>query len=214
MTEAWRVVENQANLYGFRAASNAEKALYLEDIIESTKPAPLTTGWDKLIAAPFRYPLPVPFDRQARFRPPFSSRNVLYCSKELLTALYEHAFHYLRERIHLKGLRETGQRTAFCLFIDSKSITDIRRRRDVKALTARGDYNASHAFIQRNPEVRVIAYPSCRDPKRGLNFAALEISALGKTTGERRAISFYFDQSAASILWTDYDLPIGWAEVS
>lgn len=116
--------------------------------------------------------------------------------------------------MHLKGLRESGQRTAFTLTISPKAITDIRRRRDLKALTARNDYAASHAYIQKNSEVRVIAYPSCRDPKRGPNFAALDIHALGRTTGAHRAISFYFDQSAASILWTDYDLPILWAEVA
>lgn len=200
MIQAWRIVENQANLYGFRAAANAEKALYLEDIIETTKPAPLTAGWDKLIAAPFRLP--------------YFNRNILYCSKELLTALYEHAFHYLRERVHLKGIREAGQRTAFTLFIDPKAVTDIRRRRDAKALTAREDYAASHAYIAKNPAVRVIAYPSCRDPERGLNYAALDINAVGPNTGERRAISFYFDQSQGSILWTDFDLPIRWAEVA
>lgn len=214
MIQAWRIVENQANLYGFRAADNAEKALYLEDIIESTKPAPLTAGWDKLIAAPFRHPLPVPHAYQARFRPPYFNRNILYCSKELLTALYEHAFHYMRERVHLKGVREAGQRTAFTLLIDPKAVTDVRHRRDAKALTARKDYAASHAYISKNPEVRVIAYPSCRDPKRRLNYAALDIKAVGPNTGERRAISFYFDQSQGSILWTDFDLPIRWVEVA
>lgn len=214
MIPAWRVVENQANLYGFRAATGAPKALYLEAVIEATKPAPLTDGWDKLIAAPFRYPLPVPPTRPARFRPAYSNRNVLYCSKELMTALYEHAFHFLKERIHLKGMREPGQRIAYGLGIEPKAITDVRSRRDVKALTARDDHSASHAFILARPEVRVVAYPSCRDPKRGTNFAALDITALSRNVSQRRAISFYFDQTDASILWTDFDRLIRWADVS
>ena len=214
MIAAWRVVENQVGQYGFRAADGAPKALYLEAIIESTKFAPLDDGWDKLIAAPFRYPLPVPSALRARFRPPFSNRNVLYCSKELLTALYEHAFHFLRERMHLKGMREPGQRNAFCLGIEPKAVTDLRSRRDVKALTARGDHSASHAYIREHPKVRVAAYPSCRDPKHGLNFAALDITALSRTVSERRSISFYFDQTDASILWTDFDRLIRWSEVA
>lgn len=214
MISAWRVVENQAGLYGFRAAAGAPKALYLEAIIEATKPAPLTDGWDKLIAAPFRYPLPVPFSRQARFRPAFFSRNVLYCSKELSTALYEHAFHFLRERIHLKGIRETGQRNAFCLGVEPKAVTDLRSRRDLKALTSRDDHTASHAYMREHPKVRVVAYPSCRDPKRGLNYAALDITALSRAVGDQRTLSFYFDQTDASILWMDFDRLIRWDEVS
>jgi hypothetical protein len=214
LIEVCRIVESQSRLYAEQATSTYEKALYLESILEETKPKLPAKGWHPLIATPFRYPLPVSPTYQARFRPPFFPKNVLYASRELRTALYEHAYHFLRERVHLKGVRETGQRSAFALFITSSHITDLRQHEAIAQLMNRRDYTPSHAYIQAHPEAQALLYPSCRDPRRGDNFAVLDIHALAKHIGTQETLSYFFEPAHPSIVWMDYGLRITWKEVS
>lgn len=212
MIEAYRIVENQSQLYGFRSTKSAKKAAYVDFLLEATKPQMPYQEWHRLIATPFRYPLPSP--HQARFRPPYFQKNVLYCSQNLMTTLYEHAYHFMKERMHLEDVRESGQRTAFSLFIEDSAVTDIHEHPKIAAIMARDDYAASHEFIKARLEIRVICYPSCRDPKHGPNYAALDIMALGKEIGDERALSFYFDQAEQSVYWTDMGLKIFWNDVN
>jgi hypothetical protein len=214
LIEVCRIVESQSRLYAENATSTYEKALYIESVLEETKPKLTAQGWHPLLATPFRYPLPVLSIYQARFRPPFFLKNVLYASLELRTALYEHAYHYLRERVHLKCVRETGQRTIFSLYITSSRIVDLRKHSDILKIMDRHDYAASHAFIEANPKVHILRYPSCRDPRAGDNFAVFDIHCLAKHIGMQQALSFYFEPSGRFILWMDYGLRILWKEVS
>lgn len=212
--EVHRIVESQSRLYAEQATSSYEKALYLESILEQTKPPLPAEGWHPLIATPFRYPLPVAPAYQARFRPPFSARNVLYASREFRSILYEHAYHYLRERAHLKAIRESGQRTAFTLWISWPRITDLRKEKTLRTIMDRRDYAPSHAWIRAHPEAVVLLYPSCRDPQQGDNFAVFDVQALARHIGRQENISFYFDPKDPSIVWMDYGLRITWKEVS
>lgn len=214
MIEAYRVVQHQLLSYSYEATGNADEAAYLESVLEFTKPKVVYADWHRLIGAPFRYSLPVQPMYQARFSPPYSNRNALYCSEEPGTALYEHAYHFLKQRVHLAGaVPETDTRTIFSLFIKKTDIEDIRRRKDIARITDRQDYTASHEFIRKNPALKVVAYPSCRDPERGRNFAAFEIASLGKEIGKEQVLSFYFDPERASIRWIDYTLDIDWKVV-
>ena len=212
MIEVCRI-ESQPSLYAEEATSSYEKALYLESILEETKPPLPATGWPPLVATPFRYPLPVAPAYQARFRPPFFSKNVLYAARELRTALYEHAYHYLLERVHLKALRETGQRTAFSLFIVSRNITDLHGDPEIQKIMDRRDYRPSHAYIEAHPAIEVLLYPSCRDPRQGDNFAIFDVHCLAKNIGAQQTLSFYFEPAGPSILWMDSGLRITWTEV-
>ncbi len=213
--EAYRIVESQSRLYAEQATSSYEKALYLETVLELTKPTLPARGWHPLLATPFRYPLPVAPMYQARFRPPYFPKNVFYASKETRTVLYEHAFHYLQERAHLSGaLREAGQRTLFSLFIMSSSILAIHGEKNLSTLMSRTDYGPSHAYIASHPDAEVISYPSCRDPQQGDNFAVFDIHCLAKYIGSQETASFYFDPKTLSILWMDRQLRISWAEVA
>lgn len=213
MIEAHRIVENQSQLYGFRATKSAPKAAYVDSVLEATKPDLLHKEWHRLIATPFRYSLPCPPSRQARFRPAYFDRNILYCSLRSTTVLYEHAYHFLKERIHLTRSRDYGQRTAFTLFLNEEAVTDIHGHPDIKAIMDRQNYSASHAFIKTKADVKILSYPSCRDSERGPNYAALEITALGKDIGDERTLAFYFDQADQSVFWTDLGLKIYWNDV-
>jgi len=214
LIEACRIVESQSRLYAEQATSSYEKALYLESILEDTKPKLPAKGWRPLIATPFRYPVPITPGYQARFRPPFFAKNVLYASRELRTTLYEHAYHFLRERIHLNGIRETGLRTAFTLFITSPRVTDLRKHKALPKIMDRRDYAASHAFIQTHPDSKVILYPSCRDPRHGDNFAVLDIHCLARHIGKQETLSFYFEPDSSSLVWMESGLRISWQEIS
>jgi len=212
--EAHRIVEDQLQLYGYRATKSAPKAAYIYSLLEATKPGLPHKAWHPLIATPFRHSLPCPPNKQARFRPAYFNRNILYCSLSSDTVFHEHAYHFLKERIHLVGSRDYGRRTAFTLFLNEKAVTDISSHPNIKAIMNRRDYSASHEFIKTKPEVKIISYPSCRDPKHGINYAALDITALRKEIGEERTLPFYFDQAAQSILWTELGLEIFWKDVN
>jgi len=113
--ESYRIVEHQNKIYEFNATSTDERAELLQSLIERTKPEPYFHEWHELIASPFRYPTPIGVNHGARFRPPGSMRNVLYSSKEAETALFEHAYHFLKFRLGMKKLAKTGQRTLFSI---------------------------------------------------------------------------------------------------
>lgn len=214
MIEAFRIVEDQRRSYSYEVTTSAEEAAYLDAALEVTKPPPLYEKWHRLIATPFRYKLPVPPPVQARFRPPYAKRNVLYASRETITSLYEHAFYFLRQRIDKPGIvAETGQRTIFSLYVNDEDVTDISGRKGISRIMDRSDYEPSHAFILGRSEIKIVGYPSCRDPEKRMNYAALEIESLGKEIGEEKAIEFYFDPSRKSIRWLGFNLEIDWAVV-
>lgn len=214
MIEAYRVVEDQRRSYSYEATADAEQASYLDLVLEESKPPLLYSEWHVLIAAPFRYPLPVRPAYEARFKPPYSGRNVLYCSRATLTALHEHAFHFLRQRVGREGTApETGQRTIFSVFVKEDDVTDISGHPEIRRIMDRVQYAPSHEYIRRHSEVKVISYPSCRDPGRGMNYAARDIESLGKDIGEKKTIEFYFDPRSVSIRWIGHELDIDWATV-
>lgn len=65
----------------------------------------------------------IPPHPEARFRPPYG-KNVFYGSLIEETALYEHAFYFMKERMHLPTSTETGLRTIF--FVDANEAGSIR----------------------------------------------------------------------------------------
>ena len=215
MIEAYRVVQDQTRRHSYDVTANPEEAAYLESVLELTKPKDAYAEWHRLIAAPFRYPLPVQPAYQARFTPPQYNRNALYCSKEPVTTLYEHAYHFLRQRVDRKGLvPETGLRTILSLFVKETDIEDISDTPGIGRIMDRVSCSASHDYIRSRPAVKVIAYPSCRDPEGRMNYAALEITSLGKSVGEEKLIEFYFEPARKTIRWIEYTLDIAWRTVA
>ncbi|MFA6093237.1 MAG: RES family NAD+ phosphorylase [Elusimicrobiota bacterium] len=196
MRQAYRVTQNQGdNAYAESVTSSSSRARELERVLESTKPAMPYKDWDILIATPFRYPLPIASEFSARFRPAGTMRNVLYCSQEMETALYEFAYHFLRQRTHLKDLdagKDMGQRTAFCLSIKSGKIKDLSKHRECRKIMSRTDYAPSHAYILRNSGIKVLRYPSCRDPKARSNYAVFDIRSLGRSVSEPTYLHFIY----------------------
>ncbi|OAI45640.1 hypothetical protein AYO45_06665 [Gammaproteobacteria bacterium SCGC AG-212-F23] len=210
MIELIRIVEDQARLSSYRATQNEERAIQLELMIEKTKPKNFHLDWHTLIATPFRYNPPHP---SARFRPPFG-KNVFYASCAEETALYEHAFHFMRERIHLDIQTETGIRTLFSVAADHSQAIDIRHNSKCKKIINKIDYSASYEFIKTNPNITFIFYPSCRDPHHRDNAAIFDIKHLEKTLKKESSIKFFYDNPSKKLTWIDYHLHINWKEVS
>ncbi len=214
MISVYRIVQPQAPLYAYASTSSPENAVQLESLLEAAKPDQFVDSWHLLISTPFRYPIPVEAHYQARFKPPESDIRVLYSSKFANTALYEHAYYFIRERLHLGAEDETGNRTLFSLSLNEKKVTDLMRHPHVRALTDRKNLTASHEYIRMNPEVKGVKYPSCRDPNRGENFAVFDIHVLGKNIGEERSLSFVFQARKRSLFWVNNRLIIEWNEVN
>lgn len=209
MIELVRIVEHQATLSSYRATQNEERAVQLELLIEATKPKNLRSEWHPLIATPFRYSPP---HLQARFRPPYG-KNVFYGSLIEETALYEHAFHFMKQRMHLNIGTETGMRTIFFVDADNNNSVQVKNDANCSAITDKNDYSASHQFVASNPNSTFILYPSCRDPRQRDNAAILNINHLGKNPKWESSIKFFYDNAQQQITWLNYQLHIQWSQV-
>lgn len=210
MIELVRIVEHQSTLSSYRATENEERALQLELLIEATKPENLFSAWHPLIATPFRYSPP---HKQARFRPPFG-RNSFYGSLLEETALFEHAYHFIKQRLHLKLKTDTGSRTIFFVEADETTSIKIKNHPDRSLIMEKNDYSASHQFVSANPKATFIIYPSCRDPQQRENAAVLDINHLGKNPKWESVIKFFYDNQKQQMSWLDYNLHIQWSQVS
>lgn len=204
--EYLRVVEAQTPLYEYNVTTSTEHAEALQELIESEKPKKYAFEWHELIATPFRYHLPVGVKYGARFRPPGSKTNILYASEELRTALYEHAFHFCKFRIGMnpKTLDKSAERSVFGFnLITEPTIEDVSNRTDILKIMDKFDYKCSHEFIEANPLLKVIRYPSCRDTKAGHNIAVREIKQCEKDINSEKRISFVFDPKGWKISWIE-----------
>ena len=218
MIEVHRVVEDQAKLTSYRATQDEEKAIQLEILIDLTKPPMPKLGWHDLVATPFRYDLPVMPQFQARFRPPYFSKNVFYSSGIIETALFEYSYHMMRQRIHLQvGKRrvknETGIRTGFSVDADDSAAVGIHSLGNAAAILDKADYSASHTFVKSDPNINFIVYPSVRDPKHRDNMAIMNISFLSPKIKAERQLNFFYDYKKKKVTWIDEKLSIEWNQV-
>lgn len=209
--EVVRIVEYQSDfLFSYRATRHEDRATQLESLFALTKPKNRYPQWHPLIAKPFQHHPPHP---HARFRPS-SGRNVFYGSFIEETALYEHAFHFMRQRMHLNVDTETGTRTLFFVETNNTNSIQIRTDNNFLAIIDKNNYAASHQFIIKNPHATFLIYPSCRDPLQRDNAAILDIQLLDKNPKWESCINFFYDNQKKQITWLDYSLHIQWAQVS
>jgi hypothetical protein len=210
MIDVFRVVESQLNSYAADATdSNIEQTKQLEILLQrgSEDLRKKYSEWDRLIRGPFLYPIPVAMKFQARFKPSGSDKTVFYGCAADLTALYEHAYHFMKERLHL-SFNENGSRTLFSVGLDNKTEFRIHNVDSIRQIMSSTDYSASHAFINTHSNKEIICYPSCRDPNHGNCYAVFNIQLLEKNLRTNREISFIWDSRAGEIYWSDLNLKI------
>lgn len=210
MMTLYRIIENQAALSSYKATKNEAEAVQLELLIEKTKPKNPYHEWHPLIATPFRYSPPHP---SARFRPPYG-KNVFYGASCDETALFEHAFHFMKQRLHLNFDTDTGLRTLFSLESNDDAAFDFMKFPLTTAALDKSDYRASHEFILNNPNLSFIRYPSVRDPHHRANAAVLDIKHLNKNPTTEHTIQFFYDNKHKIMLWLPYHLHIHWSDVA
>lgn len=211
MIELARIVEHQASLSSYRATQNEERAAQLEFLIEATKPKNLYPEWHPLISSPFRYGPPPP-GCEARFRPAYG-KNVFYGALLEEIALYEHAYHFMKQRIHLDMETDSGLRTIFFVESNNNNSIHIINESNCDAIMRKDDYSASHVFVKKHPKALCIIYPSCRDPHHRDNAAILDISLLNKNIKWQSNIQYFYDNKKKIINWIDYGLHIHWNQV-
>jgi RES domain-containing protein len=208
--ELFRIIESQNGvLYPYRATQNGERARQLELLLENTKPENLYPEWHTLIATPFRYSPPHAI---ARFRPAYG-KNIFYGSALEETALYEHAFHFMRQRLHLAEINQNGTRTIFSVEANTNHSINLKDYEDCSLIMNKNDYGASHQFIANKASTFII-YPSCRDPQQRENAAILDIKHLNKTLEWQTPIHFFYDNEKHNLHWLEYDLAIEWVQVA
>ena len=215
-----RIVEDQASHTSVRTITDTQEEYeFIETLIEGTKPEIELTEHHYLIRTQFRYPLPVAPEYAARFRPPFFHRNVFYGCFERITACYEAAFHWLRERVHVPGLSQTPEpRTHFEVEFNDPNAIDICRHQNIAQIMAKNDYSHSHRFIEDSPQASSIIYPSCREPKHQNCAAVFEVGTLGQRPLSMENLFFIYNSATRSCLITgpnvDPALVIAWQLVS
>jgi hypothetical protein len=210
--ELVRIIQDQDSLYGYRVTQDEEKATQLELLISMTKPANAYPEWHPLIATPFRYPSPPPH-LQARFRPLYG-KNIFYGSAIEETALFEYAFHFMKQRqFSVTTPAESGVRTIFIVDANNKGSVNIKNHNNISAIMNKNDYSASHQYIKSNPNQTFIIYPSCRDPQMRNNAAVLDIHHLEKFPKWESTIKFFYDYKLRRINWIDYKLHVDWSQV-
>jgi hypothetical protein len=214
-----RIVEDQASSSPTRTITDTQEEYeFIEALIEGTKPEIEVTQHHYLIRTQFRYPLPVAAKYAARFRPPFFHRNVFYGCFEGITACYEAAFHWLRERIHVPNLSQTAEpRTHFETDFNDAFAINICGHRDVTQIMDKNDYSRSHRLIESNPNASSIIYPSCRDPQHRNCAAVLDVTTLGTQPQSMENLFFIYSSGAKSCLIegpTMSPLEIPWTVVS
>ncbi len=190
-----RIVEYQAKTVTRHTTDSQQEYEYIEGLVEGIKTPLPATGHDYLIATPFRYPLPVAASYQARFKPPLSSRHAFYGTEEFRTCSYETAYHWLRQRVHLKALSQVAEpRTHFQVQFHDSQLMDIRHHRSLESVMNRHDYQASHRFVEKHPSLSSILYPSCRDPQQGACVVTFRLETLGKRPEVLHTLSFIYDR--------------------
>lgn len=190
-----RIVEYQAKTVTRHTTDTQQEYEYIEGLVEGIKTPLPATGHDYLIATPFRYPLPVAASYQARFKPPLSSKHAFYGTEQFRTCGYETAYHWLRQRVHLKELSQTAEpRTHFQVKFHDSHLMDIRHDPGIDVLMNRHDYGASHRFVEGHPAISSMLYPSCRDPDRRPCVVTFRIETLGKKPEDLHALYFIYDR--------------------
>lgn len=217
--ELWRIAEEQATSSLQNSVDADEGEIdFLEGLVAESKPEKVLErkfvqmGYHYLVYSQFRYPPPVPSQYQARFKPPFHGNNVFYGSTEMDTSMHEYAYHWMRQRLHLKTLKRKAEpRTLFSVGFSDEYITDIRNHTNLASIMDKADYSASHAFVKAN-RCTSILYPSVRH-QGGLNVAVNEIALLSKEPTHQENIRLTFDAkikgckiktafAAVTILWS------------
>jgi hypothetical protein len=195
-----RIVEDQATHTPTRSITDTQEEYeFIENLIEGSKPAIKTAPHHYLIRTQFRYPLPVLPQYAARFRPPYFHKNVFYGSLERPTSFYEAAYHWLRERVHLKGLSQTPEpRTHFTVDFKDPDSSDISTHKDISKIMDKNDYSHSHAFIRKHVGATSLIYPSCRDPQHRKCAAVFELSTLGEKPLSTEPLYFIYDSQRLS----------------
>ena len=190
-----RIVELQSHTVIRKLTETQEEYEWLEALIEDTKPK--TSSLQKkhyLIAAPLRYPLPIPPRFAARFRPPYF-KNVFCGTETDQTSYYEYAYHWMLQRVHLKNTSHTPEpRTLFHVkFLDAHCL-DLRRHPKMTKIMDRHRYAASHDFVETHPDLTSILYPSCRDPQHGNCLATFSPDTLGNKPTHSTTLHFIYHQ--------------------
>jgi hypothetical protein len=187
----WRVVEAQARASTMKLVDNLVEQELLEGVLDRSKPAfpPACRGLHFLLATPFRY---WPYPEGSRFRRAGQTDGCLYGADTPGTALAEQAFHRLLFFLEAPGtaLPQTPlEHTAFSVEVRSDRVVDLAGApldRDAALWEHPTDYGPCQdlADAARPAGVGVIRYRSVRDPRRGMNVAALTPGALASRQPE------------------------------
>jgi hypothetical protein len=212
LIEIFRIIEDQSGSYALEATGNsAGLAKQLEILFQKPTEAARKklSAWHKLIRTPFLYPLPVGFQYQARFKPPMSNKNVFYGAVEEVTAFYEFAHHFVKERIHLTS-SEACNRTCFSAELDNKNQVMVHREVNISQIMDSFNYAYSHEYIIQNPMIDLICYPSCRDINKRDCYAVLNINYLGYQPVSTKSLTVNWDASKKILTCMELNINISY----
>jgi len=181
---AWRIVESQEQAATRAVTGSADEQARLEGLLDENKPSylPGSEHLHWLLKTPFRYP---PLRHGSRFGR-MTDPGVLYCARELETAMTESAVYLWLFRAALEDVGSLAviryDRTAIQFELDGASTVDLTTAA-LSAFHGRisdpGSYADSQALAAtlRTEEVDLILFGSARRAG-GVNCAVLSPAAL------------------------------------
>lgn len=201
----WRIVNRKSDFLDKKIGLNTTEAAELNFEIENSRPGVdlHDEEWHELLYTPFRYPLPVDAAFSARFRPPYSTKNVLYASETIEAAAAEAGYHFLKERAHLhKKTNEEVTKVRFNLLVKSDAnLIDVRKHHQINLIMS-DDYSESHIIAKSNLDKDGFIYPSARISS-GTNYAITELRALEKDVLNQEECYFLYSAKEHKVLIKD-----------
>ena len=181
---AWRVVEAQHQVSTRKLVDSTEEQILLEELIDSVKPADITSGrLHYLLFTPFRYP-PLPHGSRFGGR---HDRGIWYGSLELRSAFAEVAYYRLLfiEGSHAALGTITTALTAFTASIRAAKGIDLTADpfdsyRSKISSPASYDVSQHLGDEMRAGGVEAFRYWSARDIEDGINVGVFSPSVFGR----------------------------------
>lgn len=180
----WRMVESQTQVASMSLVDSLVKQNILEQLIETTKPAPAELTADKhyLITTPFRYP---PLKHGSRFGTRYE-RGIFYASLSVHAMLAEGAYYRLLFWQHQQtpySEQIKTEHTAFRVRVDTERGIALQHPPFNQYQSALRDpccYQATQALgsAMRQAGVDAFSYVSARDPGKHLNIGIFTPAAI------------------------------------
>lgn len=217
-TQTFRIT-NKSEHFVAEITQNQAEADWLLAQLSTQSRSMIDSDWKMFVQSPFEYPLPIPKEYAARFKPAGYNRNCIYLSEDQLSSIFEAAFYFYRGRANLKDQsHKSQQRILLGISIATNNAIDTCNYSaiNLNRLTNKNDYSPSQDFVNKiKINFDAIRFPSCRK-SGGYNIATYEQELFKKHTLVTQPAWFSSEKGTIKVIILNDALAykIKWSDVS